>query len=64
MKKIAVSDADFPPLSARLKNSYQWYLEHPEDVGKVSGQRFLEILETEYPVVYEQFMRTMNERKS
>jgi hypothetical protein len=42
-------------LSKRLRNSYRWYVEHPEDVQTVSGMKFREILRSQYPDVSAEF---------
>jgi hypothetical protein len=44
-------------LSKRLRSSFRWYVEHPEDLQTVSGMKFREILKSQYPDVNDEFER-------
>jgi hypothetical protein len=50
------------PLTARLRSSYRWYMEHPEDFKTVGGAKFAEKLRRNFPSVYVEFIRGFENR--
>jgi hypothetical protein len=59
--EVPMRRSNLPPLSARLRSSYHYYAENPEDLKTVSGRRFMEILKREYPSQYNEFIRLVGE---